>query len=207
MNQFYFKLLFRLIILPGFIFLHSGTSAQVKTTYKRDRVDLLANVHKVQAGHSRVAVLKAKIKESKKVDNQKAVKTQVKKLTQEKKVLKKDYSHARDEECTYFENKKEKIRSLKNELELSEEKYSLIRKKMKKDLAKRNDFALQKDASDLLKAVQEMNETSSELSMEKSDLVSTTKALNSEWKKARSSRGQLPGHLNPADENNLSTVK
>jgi hypothetical protein len=108
-----------------------------------------------------------------------------------------------------YRKQKLKDKTLKQELKTSNERYESIRKQIKKDLARRNDFSLQKSAADLIKAVQKKNETSTELAMEKSDLLSTVEALDAEWKKVKVSArdARAAAGYSSAAENSLSTAR
>jgi hypothetical protein len=205
MNQFYFKYLFSFLLIAALsVFQSVAQSKRIVPHRQTDRVDLIANVHKVKDDYEKIDALKNKIKGLKEADK-KALKSHKQKLTLEKKTLHSDCSLAKDEENSYLDRKKEKIKGLKKELKASDEKYEAIRKSIRKDLAKRNDFTLQKNAAELLKAVQKKNETSTELAMEKSDLISTVEALDKEWKKVRS--GQRHSAPAVANDNTLSNVK
>lgn|GEM_PF-5384516 len=190
------------------VFTSPCAQSQPAAPKQRDRIDLLTSVHKVQTDHHRIEAIRKHIKESREARNRKALKIHREKLALEKNALKADYAIAKEQESTYFENKNGKIKTLEVELKASGERYESIRKQIKKDLAKRNDFSLQKDAADLLKAVQHRNETSTELAMEKSDLYTTVEALNTAWKNVKLDADDPPSNTRkPPDENNLSTVK
>jgi len=208
MYQFYFKhflcsLLFVISIFSGY----NSSAQNLAHASQRDRLDLVSNVQNVRTDHSRIESTKKLIESSQEAGNKKAEKIHKARLALDKKKLKADLRHAKTEECSYLEHKSGKIKSLKRQLKMHEEMYSQVRKKIRKDLAKKNDFSLQKDAADLLKAVQARNETSTELAMEKSDLLGTKEALKAEWKKVKFTEKQLPANRDDAAENNLSNTK
>jgi len=193
MNHIYLKNLFCSFVLV-FCFLQQGTiSAQRPAASKHgDRYDLVANINKVHLDRRNIENLKNQINKSKADKNKKDVKIHREKLAREKKILKEDYAHAKNEESSYMKNKAARISQLEEELKASNERYESIRKKIKTDLAKKNDFALRKDADELLKSVQERNEVSTRLSMEKSDMVETVNAIDKAWKKVRQSGNEYP---------------
>src|SRR5689334_10655738 len=132
MNQNYFKNL-----IPGitctFLLLFMNADAQrASQNHARDRVDLVANVTKVQMDHKRINQVKKLIDDSRTSKNQKALKVHLQKLAREKAILKKDYASARQEENTYFTAKSLKIKKLENDLKASNERYQQIRKQIKK---------------------------------------------------------------------------
>lgn len=209
MNKFYQRTAIPVLLSAVFIFHEPDAfSQQQKRPAHRDQADLIAFVQKVSNDHHTIAAVRKKIKESRQANNRKDLKIHREKLVLEKNILQKDYSRARQEENLYLTYKSKKISFLEHKLKASNEKYASLRKKAKKDLAKKNDFALQKDASDLLKAVQARNETYTDLSMEKSELASTREALDREWKNVKSGTGwQVINFEATPVENSLSTVK
>jgi len=196
MNQLYLKHLFYGSVIV-FWLLQAGTiSAQRPATSKHsDRHDLVSNIKKVQADHRNINYINHQISISKEANNKKDLKIHREKLALEKKILKEDLIHAKDQVTSYMKNKAERIRLLEEELKASNERYASIRNKLKKDLAKKNDFALKKDAEDLLKAVQERNEASTQLSMEKSDMLETVNAIDEAWRKVRQNKNVTPAKI------------
>jgi len=207
MNHIYFKNLFYGLVI-SYCTLQSGiTAAQHPSSSKHnDRYDLVANINKVKIDQRNIADLKNKITISREANNKKSLKIHREKLALEKKGLKKDYQHAREQEANYKKNKAERIKQLEGEVKASNEHYESIRTQIKKDLAKKNDFALQKDAAELLKAVQVRNEAATKLSMEKSDLIATVNAVNDAWKKVRQSEKGEPVNIkSQTPDSNLTT--
>ena len=196
MNQLYFKNLFYGSMI-SFCIMQSGIAvAQHPSTSKHnDRYDLVANINKVQADQRNIDKVKKLLIISREGDNKKDVKIHREKLALEKKVLRKDYLHACEQERNYKKNKAEKIKLLEAELKASNEHYESIRSRIKKDLAKKNDFALQKDAEELLRSVQLRNEASTQLSMEKSDLIATENAIDEAWKKVKMEKKDDPVNI------------
>ena len=208
MKQLYIKFLFP-GLLSGILLLQlSNVCGQRLSPNNRDRLDLIANVQKIESDLHKISRIKKQIEDYRNSENKKSVEIHKEKLAVEKKNLKEHYQNAKEEECSYRENKNNKIDALEKELKEYNAKYALIRKQIKKDLSNKNDFALQKDAADLLKAVQLRNEISTALSMEKSDLLATTDALDAEWRKVKLSRKQPRENEKPSTDNSsLSTVK
>jgi hypothetical protein len=207
MNHLYFKNQFYGLVI-SFCILQSGIAdAQHPSTSKHnDRFDLVANINKVSMDQRNIEKLKNQISISRESDNKKSLKIHREKLALEKKNLKNDYKHACEQEYTYKKNKTERIKQLEEELKASNEHYESIRTQIKKDLSKKNDFALQKDASELLSAVQVRNETSTKLSMEKSDLIATENAINDAWKKVKQGASGEPVNIkSQTPDSNLTT--
>ena len=193
----------------AFLLIQGDTiSAQRTSSAKHgDRYDLVANINKVGMDRHKIENLKILVDNSKKENNKKALKIHREKLAMEKKVLKSDYAHAREQESNYKETKEERINNLESDLKASDNNYESIRAKTKKDLSKKNYFALRKDADELLKAVQEKNEISSQLSMEKSDLIETVNAMDAAWKKVKQNEKQVPEKIDKVSTNNNLTNK
>jgi hypothetical protein len=193
MNHLYFKHLFYNSVLLFCLLQPGRITAQHSANSKHgDRYDLVANINKVHLDRRNIENLKSQISKSKQANLKKELKIHREKLAREKKILKADYAHAKEEESSYIKYKNEKIRQLEEKLKASNEHYESIRNKIKKDLAKKNDFALKKGAEDLMKAVQERNEVSTQLSMEKSDMFETVNAIDDAWKKVRQSLNEDP---------------
>jgi hypothetical protein len=192
MNHLYFKSLFycsTAIIL----FLNTGsTSAQRKASKHADRYDLVANINKIQMDNRKIENLKSQITNTKEAKDKKLLGVHREKLKLEKANLKKDFCYAKDQESDYKKNKAERIKLLEAEMKVSNQHYEDIRSQIKTDLSQKNDFALQKHAEELLKAVQDRNEASTNLSMEKADLIATVEAMNDAWKKVREGKNDPP---------------
>ena len=192
MNHLYLKRQFYCSIIVILIF-HAGiASAQRAASKHGDRYDLVANINKLQTDQRKIENLKYQISVSKEAKDKKDLKVHREKLKLEKKNLKKDYQHAKEQESSYKKNKAERIKLLEAEMKASNERYEAIRMQIKKNLAKKNDFALQKDAAQLLEAVQDKNDASTKLSMEKSDLITTVGAMDDAWKKMRQQKNDPP---------------
>jgi len=208
MNHIYLKNLLSGSVIAFLLIQGDTISAQRTSTAKHgDRYDLVANINKVGIDRRKIENLKILVDNSKKEKNKKALKIHREKLAMEKKILKTDYAHAREQELNYKENKGERIDKLESELKASNNNYESIRTKTKKDLSKKNYFALRKDADDLLSAVQERNEISSQLSMEKSDLLETVNAMDAAWKKVKQNEKQLPEKIDKVSTNSNLTNK
>jgi molecular chaperone GrpE (heat shock protein) len=207
MNQLYFKSLLYGSVVTFILIQSEFISAQGSSAKHGDRYDLVASINKVRLDHQRIDKLKTQVDISKKSKNKKTLKVHREKLALEKKVLKADYKHADEQERKYKENKSEKISNLEAELKASEQNYGAIRNKIKKDLAKKNDFALKKDADDLLKAVQARNEISTQLSMEKSDMIQTVAAVDAAWKKVKQGNERVPEKIDEVSSKGNLTNK
>jgi hypothetical protein len=176
---FYYSVTALIILNPGI------SSAQRKPSKHADRYDLVANINKIQTDRNKIEHVKVQLNTSKEAKNKKDLQVHREKLKLEKKNLKQDFGFAKNQEADYKKNKAERIRLLEEEMKASNQHYEDIRSQIKSDLAKKNDFALQKHAEELLKAVQERNEASTNLSMEKADMVATVDAMDSAWKKLK----------------------
>ena len=192
MNQLYFKSLFCCSIAT-IIYINTGyAQAQQSAAKHGDRYDLVANINKVQMDHRKIQKIKAQVNTSKEAKNKKDLKVQREKLKREKKALKKDHQFAKEQESSYKKNKAERIKKFEEEFKASDQRYEDIRDQIKKDLDKRNDFALQKHAAELLKLVQDRNEASTQLSMERADMIATVNAKEEAWKKVRQGKNEAP---------------
>src|SRR5690349_12944144 len=130
MNHLYFKnLLYGSVVT--FLLIHPELSSAQHTTASKhgDRYDLVTNINKVGLDHQKIENLKILVDNSKKSNNKKALKIHREKLALEKKGLKADYAHAREEEDKYKQNKSEHIKKLETELKASNENYESIRDK------------------------------------------------------------------------------
>jgi hypothetical protein len=207
MNQLYFKNFFYGSVISLLTFVSGNIFAQHPSTSTHgDRYDLVANINKVHIDKKNIENLKNLIAISKDANNKKALKVHRDKLILEKKHLKKDYAYAQEEEANYKKNKSERIKQLEAELKASNEHYENLRSKIKNDLAKKNDFALQKDAADLLKSVQVKNDAYTKLSMEKAELLATVDAIDDAWKKVkREGKGDPVNFKSQSPDTNLTT--
>jgi hypothetical protein len=113
MNQNYIKQLFYGTLI-GAIMLPTVTvkAQQTISRKQRDRADLIASVDRIQLDHRKIVAARQRLEESRKTGNRKSVRLHRDKLANEKKILKADYSNAKEEQCTYIENKSSRIKRL-----------------------------------------------------------------------------------------------
>jgi len=207
MNHLYFKKLFYCSLATIINFNPGIAIAQHPAAKHGDRYDLVANINKVHTDHRKIQKIKAQVTTSKEAKNKKDLKVQREKLKREKKALKKDHQFAREQESNYKKNKSERIKKFEAEFKATDQRYEDLRDQIKKDLDKRNDFALQKHAEELLKSVQDRNEASTQLSMEKADMIATVNAMDEAWKKVRQGKNDPPENIKKVPSGTDLTTK
>ena len=94
----------------------------------------------------------------------------------------------RSEEKLYTQSQEDKIKNLKEEVSQSRDFYELARKKLKKDLDKRNDWSLKKGVNELMHAQEKLREDELALATETSEFRSTRDAVEKECRKLKESK-------------------
>jgi len=150
---------------------------------KLDRTDLLNNIKVVETDKLKIAAITQKLEEARNKNDELAITYHRKRLSQQKEILKKNIKKMKNEENAFIRMKNDQIAMLKEEVEKSKELYEQIRVTIRKDLADKKDWSLQKDVNELMEAQKVLKEQETQLAMETSDLRTTIAATRNEWKR------------------------